>query len=80
MDNSCIEKESVQECQLWCQQTELCVRFSYTTKLLGDGPINMCCLKAAQLAEIKSVEGVISGPVYCPREGESLVISNMYAV
>ena len=66
MVDGCRDKDNVNKCQQWCQNTRGCVRFSYITKLIGDGPRNMCCLKDNKLSKIRFVENVVTGPAFCP--------------
>ena len=80
----CIKLSTVQECQLACQQTAGCSKFSYFTKYFkGSDDVKNnakresldCCLRIdTKLAndDVMKLQYVISGPKYCPDRDATL--------
>ena len=65
-----VQKDSVSDCQLLCQQTSGCKAFTYITNSYngehGEGARGKCHLKSVNNGPRVRVEGLVSGPKFCP--------------
>ena len=83
INQGCAKKDTIQECQLLCQKTSRCVRFSYITNQYNGKHGNIarknCCLKDNEVKETKIVQDVMSGPAYCKERESSPLICTVKA-
>ena len=67
------KKDSVGDCQLFCQQTKDCKAFSYITNsykgAVGEAAWGGCYLKNANYGRQEKQEGIVSGPKFCAGKG-----------
>ena len=72
---SCQKTNTIQECQMLCQNTNGCKRFVYVTDAYngdyGIGARGSCCLKDQTLPDYRDVQDVVTGPAQC-ESGKSM--------
>ena len=65
--DTCEKKNTVQDCQQWCQETSGCKRFYYITECYKWKNMRKdCCLIDTAVPDYKMVQNVVSGPAQCP--------------
>ena len=82
LNHGCTKTETVQKCQLLCQETPGCVKFSYLTPFYdgvhGTGVRQNCCLKDDEQAPAMVMQDLVSGPAYCSKGWSLLNLNYIY--